>query len=309
MESRLAQFESVFASQHGLITSQQLASAGLTSDQVCGLVNRRVVRRIRPRVFGLVGAPETWERGLLAAVLSIDGSVASHASAARLWGFDPRPEDRYEVTVPRDKFATMRGVSVHRSKTLGDRADIHIRGGVPCTSFERTLCDCTGLLSARQLGRVLDDGLRRSVASLGALKQCCEQNESGPGRHMSVIRGLLGERGVGFNPGGSGSELQVLEVFRRAGIPMPVQQHSVRIGGKTYRPDFAWPEYLVFAEYYGLPFHTGPSAVVADNKRLTALAAAGWLPLVFTHASSDREIVQRTTEALNQRKVSRQVGA
>jgi hypothetical protein len=226
-----------------------------------------------------------------------------------LWGFEPRPEDRYEVTVPRAKYAALHGVSLHRSQTLRDASDVHVRRGIPCTTFERTLCDCTTLLSARQLGRVLDDGIRRSVASLARLKDCCEQNESGPGRHMSVVRDLLAERGVGFNPGGSRSELQLLDVFRRAGIPMPTQQLRVHVEGRTYRPDFAWPDRMVFAEYYGLPFHTGAAAVIADNERLTALAAAGWLPLIFTHASSDRAIIERTTAALAQRAVLHQVSA
>ena len=88
-----------------------------------------------------------------------------------------------------------------------------------------------------------------------------------------------------------------------------MQQYRVKIGAKTFRPDFAWPECKVFAEYYGLPFHTGVSAVVADSERLTALSTAGWLPLVFTHATSDREIVERTVEALHQRGVRRELGA
>ncbi len=118
---------------------------------------------------------------------------------------------------------------------------------------------------------------------------------------MSVVRSLLEARGIGFDPGGSRSELYLLDVFRRARLPLPVQQHRVKVGSKTFRPDFAWPDRKVFAEYYGLPFHIGPSAVVADSERLTALSAAGWLPLVFTQASSDREIVERTVAALNQR--------
>jgi len=163
------------------------------------------------------------------------------------------------------------------------------------------LADCSALLSGYQLGRVLDDGLRRGVASLRRLEDCCERLESGPRRQMSLIRALLAQRGIGFDPGGSKAELDVLEVFRRAALPMPVQQHKVKVGSKTFRPDFAWPEWRVFAEYYGVAFHTGASAVIADSERLTALSAAGWLPLVFTHASSDGEIVDRTTEALHQR--------
>lgn len=73
------------------------------------------------------------------------------------------------------------------------------------------------------------------------------------------------------------------------------------VGTKTYRPDFAWPDAKIFAEFYGLAFHIGAAAVVADSERLTALSSAGWLPLVFTHASSDREIVERVSEALDRR--------
>ena len=47
--------------------------------------------------------------------------------------------------------------------------------------FERTLCDCTTRLNEYQLGRSLDDGLRRGVASLQRLKDCSERTESAPG--------------------------------------------------------------------------------------------------------------------------------
>lgn len=308
MDTGLAQFESTLAEQDGLITLGQLRDGEMSDDRTRNLVRRRVLRRVRPRVFGLVGARESWERGLLAVVLSIDDSVASHSSAARLWSFDPRPEDRFEVTISRERYLTMSGVAVHRSGTMDDH-DVTRRHGIACTSFERTLVDCTTLLNEHQLGRILDNGLRRGVASLSRLKSCSQRTESGPGRHMSVVRALLVERGIGFDPGGSRSELDVLRILRRAGLPLPVQQHRVKVGSRTYRPDFAWPAAMVFAEYYGLPFHIGANAVVADSRRLTALSAAGWLPLVFTNASSDGEIVERVTEALRQRGVGMEIGA
>ena len=125
---------------------------------------------------------------------------------------------------------------------------------------------------------------------------------------MSVVRSLLAERGIGFDPGGSRSELHLLDVLRRTGLPLPVQQPpESRSEPNTFRPDFA-PD-LMICEYYGMPFHTGTSAVVADSRRLTALSAAGWLPLVFTHASTDREIVDRITAALEQRGVGTKIDA
>jgi hypothetical protein len=41
--------------------------------------------------------------------------------------------------------------------------------------------------------------------------------------------------------------------------------------------------------------------VAYDNERITALAAAGWLPLIFTDETPDRVIVQRVADALHQR--------
>jgi hypothetical protein len=300
----MARFERLLESQHGLITLAQLRKGGVEDAQRQRLVRKRVLRRQRPRVFGLVGVPDTWERGLLGAILSVEGSVASHSSAARLWGMQPRPEERYEVTIGRRYRAEIRGVVFHASVTLDDE-DVVRRQGIDCTSFERTLCDCTTTLSDPQLSRALDDGLRRGIGSLRRLHRCAERLESSPGRQMSVVRSLLAARGIGFDPGGSRSEFALLEVFRRAQLPAPVQQLRVKVGSETYRPDFAWPDHKVFAEYYGFPFHTGAGAVADDSRRLTALAAAGWLPLVFTQRSSDAEIMGRTADALRRRGVVR----
>ena len=182
---------------------------------------------------------------------------------------------------------------VRRTTILPDE-DVTERSGIPCTSFERTLCDCTAILSLFQLGRVLDDGLRRNLASLDRLMKCVFRLDSGPGRRLRVIQGLLAERDESFDPGGSASELRVLSVLRDAGLPAPVQQYPVRVDSHRYELDFAWPEQRVFAEYYGLPVHSGASAVAYDSSRLTAMVAEGWRPLVFTDATPDHEIVKRT---------------
>jgi hypothetical protein len=301
MDSVLTHVEHLASCQHALVTWEQLRENGVSESQVRQLAARRLLRRVRPRVYALLGSPPSWERDLLASVLSVgDGAVASHASAAQLWDFAVLPEDRVEVTVPRDRFPSLRGVTIHRSLHLEDR-DLAERRGIPCTNFERTLSDCTTSLSIGQLGRVLDEGLRRGVASLSALKDCAERLESGPGRHMSTVRGLLAERGIGFDPGGSNSELRVLKLLRRAGMPLPVQQHPVEVRGKAYRLDFAYPALEVLIEYYGLAFHSDASAVAYDSARLTDLTSAGWLPLIFTDRTPDRVIVERVAAALRHR--------
>jgi hypothetical protein len=307
MDSRLFRLESTLASQDGLVTLDQLRAADIDRSHLQRLVRRKVLRQVRPRVYALIGAPDTWRRGLRAVVLSADG-IASHSSAAKLWLFATRPEGRYEITLRRAERSTMKGVVVHRSSRMDDE-DMTQIDRLAVTSFERTVCDCTTLLSKFQLSRVLDDGLRRQVASLSRLASCAERLESAPGRHMTVVRTLLAQRGMAFDPGGSRAELNVLAILRKARVPLPVQQHRVVVDGRTYILDYAWPELMVFGEFYGLAFHSGPSAVAHDSERLTALVAAGWLPLIFTESSSERDIVNQTIAALRQRGVGAEMSA
>jgi hypothetical protein len=186
-----------------------------------------VLRPLRRGVYAFVGAPQSWQQQAYAAVLSAgEGGVASHATAARLWGFIYLPAESIDVTVESDTQPGMKGV--HRTTILPEE-DVTERSGIPCTSFERTLCDCTTILSQFQLGRVLDDGLRRKLVSLDALTKCVFRLDSGPRRRLSVVQDLLSERDASFDPGGSTSELRILSVFREAGIPVPVQQFPVRV--------------------------------------------------------------------------------
>ena len=112
-------------------------------------------------------------------------------------------------------------------------------------------------------------------------------------------QGLLAQHESVYDPGGSDAELRFFSACSRTrGLPPPVQQFEVRPVRRTYYLDFAWPDCMVFAEWYGRARHSGASAVAYDNARLTELSAAGWRPLVFTTESSDAEIVERTRESL-----------
>ena len=296
MFKELGRLDEIASGQWSLVTRAQLIDGGLSESQIITLLRSGLLRTVRRGVYALVGAPRSWQQTAHAAVLAAgDGAVASHATAARLWTFSYLPAESVDVTIERDAQPGIKGV---RRTTILPEVDVTERCGIPCTSFERTLCDCTTILSRFQLGRVLDDGLRRNLASLDALTKCVFRLDSGPRRRLRIVQQLLAERDASFNPGGSASELRVLAVLREAGIPAPVQQFRIRVDSHWYELDFAWPEQRVFAEYYGLAVHSGASAVAHDNSRLTALVGQDWRPLVFTDSTPDREIVQRTEQAL-----------
>ncbi len=302
MDALVERVEPLLVAQHSLVTLDQLRAENVSDDKLYRLIRHQVFKRSRPRVFALAGVPDSWERGLHAVILSLDDAAGSHSASARLWDYCHLPDGPYEVTIPRTEYPSREGVWIHRSTTL-DACDLTTRHGILCTTYERTLCDLTTRLTERELGRVLDDGLRRGVASIARLKDCAERLESGPGRHMSVVRDLLAVRDAEYEPGGSNAELRVRRVLKRADIALPVQQFKVTVGSRTYRLDYAFPPPRVFIEYYGKAYHIGASAVAYDNERVTALASIGWLPLIFTWATPDREMVERTREALAERGV------
>ena len=91
----------------------------------------------------------------------------------------------------------------------------------------------------------------------------------------------------------------MLEVLRRAGLPLPIAQHRVVVGGRSRRLDYAYPEHKIAIEFDGFAEHGLLRSTFDDDRvRGNALALDGWLVLHFTSRSTDAEIVGRTREAL-----------
>ena len=95
------------------------------------------------------------------------------------------------------------------------------------------------------------------------------------------------------------AERNLLDVFAAAALPLPQQQVEVRPSNRTYYLDYAWKDVKVFAEWYGLPWHVGTSAVTHDNARLTDLfrpRAGG--PSSSPTSPANAEIVTKTRQLL-----------
>ena len=114
--------EAIFARQHGLATRSQVLAAGVSLAQLRTAV---LQARWEPRGSGLY-APVNWpnsaERSLHAACLWYDG-VASHESAAWLWGLLKREPPVPVVSVPHNRRPVV--------ATDGASARSRARGGIP----------------------------------------------------------------------------------------------------------------------------------------------------------------------------------
>ncbi len=71
------------ARQHALVTLGQVEALGFPRHYVDARVLRGALRRVKPGVFAVSGAPRTWEQSVLAAVLAAGPeAVASHTTRA-----------------------------------------------------------------------------------------------------------------------------------------------------------------------------------------------------------------------------------
>jgi hypothetical protein len=171
---------------------------------------------------------------------------------------------------------------------------------VPVTTVARTLIDCIPHLAGSDLGVAVDDALRRRLLRVSELAQCLGRLDHGRGRRqLSPLRTVLADRLPGYDPGGSQRELDVVGILVGGGLPVPVQQHKVVVGGRTRSIDYCYVDELVGMEFDGYAEHGLMRSTFDDDRsRGNDLAVAGWLMLHFTSNSPPGHIVARTADAL-----------
>jgi hypothetical protein len=274
--------------QEGLITRRQAMECGLTDRAIGVRVRAGRWQAIRRGVYVIAGAPPTERQTVLAACLAGGPAVmASHLTAARLWGLDLPPPSTIEMV---GRHGALSGVTFHRSASLAD-ADQGSLGALALTSPARTLVDCAGQVPADRLGRIVDDALRRGLVRLPALRACHQRIDTGPGRRPTVaMRSVLAERTTD-DIGDSPPEADLVAAFARAGLPAPVFGHRVVLGRHKYRLDIAWPEHLVGVEYDSWEHHRTFTSFHGDRQRHRRLTAAGWRVVLVTSHTAIPELV------------------
>jgi hypothetical protein len=287
--------------QLGLFTWAQAIQL-VTQDEVRTSLRRGHARRFRRGVYVVAGAPPSYERAVLGALLAAEVDAwASHRTAARLHDLKVPPPDGIDIlTMPHHR-VRLEGVAHHRNKlvVVGDLTTI---GPIAVTSVARTLVDCTPWLPGAALARAVDDAQRRGRLTIDQLEAAHAAVDEGPrtGRHLVVpMRPVLAQRLAGQHPGGSDRELDVLDILRRAGMPLPVQQFPVVVAGRQRYLDYAYPEARVYIEFLGFSEHGLIRTVFDDDAdREPELALLGWLGIPVTSNTRDDLFVDRVRRAL-----------
>ena len=263
--------------QGGLARRSDLHRCGIPRRGVERLISDGALRTVtRDVVSARTDVPD--DEAVRAAVVGLAG-VASHCTAARLWGIGLLDDERgCEVTVGRDRSrAAWPGVKVHRRDLPPE--DVRVLGGIRVTSPVRTVLDLSLVLPLVAAVVSADAALRAGVVSERDLRRGCAALRAGQQRSRAacVVRQV--------DPR-SGSTLE--SVFRllvvAAGLPRPQTQYSVVAadGRLLGRVDFAWPEQRLVVETDGYAFHADRASYRADRRRINALVLDGWRVLRFS---------------------------
>jgi very-short-patch-repair endonuclease len=277
----IARIDEIARVQHGVVTRAQALEAGLSERSISNRIKSGAWKREVSGVFCLRAIEPTWLTRLMATCLSLE-AVASHRSAARLWDIDGFDSARREVTISRAGGRTRSGVTVHES-TQNDGSDTLVRRNVPCATVGRTILDLGAVVSVRRVEWAMDDVLRRELLTLADLEATlarrCRKGRNGCG----PLRELLEERTGSERVPDSKWNRMVARLLVDAGLPRPDLELPVRVGGRPYRVDLAYPEQRVAIELDSVRWHLNRESFDADAVKRNDLGLAGWRVLTFTY--------------------------
>ena len=284
--------------QHGLATRRQILDLGGTDSLIARRIGTGQWSRARRGVLVIGAIAPSWEQRVMAACLAAgDGVLASHRTAGRHWGLVDR-SGRIQVLAGDARVLALHQVRTHRTLILPP-ADRAVLRGIPVTSVARTLVDLAAGQDQAVVGRWLDDALRRLELDPRDLRSCIARLDARGRRQPTSLAAALAERWEGYDPGDSALEARALLALRRAGLPLPAQQHAVRRpDGSTAFIDLAYPDHLVAIELDGYEHHRSRTAFDHDRARANDLTLLGWRVYRFTWTTADEDLVATVALAI-----------
>lgn len=285
------------ARQHGVVSSRQLGALGYSRDAISYATRSGRLRRLHRGVYAVGHKSLTWEGRCLGAVLHCaPNAVASHISAAWLWGLLRSRPGTFHVTAPTRRHAKKQ-IEVHYAPLADeDRATCD---GIPATSVARTLLDYAAIATDARLEQALERSEERGLFDLRTVDALLARAGSHPGvgrlrRALAIYRD---------DPAFTRSKLEsrLRELVRRAGLPMPAANFWVG----EYEVDAYWPAERFGVELDVYETHGTRAAFESDRRREEDLLLQGIETIRITGPRLDREpaeVIERIAALLEQRR-------
>lgn len=197
-------------------------------------------------------------------------AIASHHTAALLWGGTVPRSSVVHLTVPAGQDCQAAGLWTHRYRAPAAPV---LRSGLRVTSPERTFCDLGRYLDLVELVTLGDRLVKRGVTSELRLVSAAD-DWPGPRRQRLQRAARLVREGVDSPPE---SRLRMLVVL--GGLPEPVVNFIVRdpdTGAWLRRFELAYPALRLAIEYHGRWHRESDDIWSADIDRREELGRDDW---------------------------------
>jgi very-short-patch-repair endonuclease len=282
----LSNLDSYAAEHHGLVTRAAAIKRGISRATWYRALETGVLEPLYPGVARMYGAPPTREQAIAAAVLAAGrGAMASHRSAAHLWGI-PRPEDDPVdvMLTERCREANLPGIVVHRPRDRRDLSPV-LRHNIRTSNILRLLCDL-GAVEPDAVNDAVEHVVTNGLASPVALRTAVEVHAR-RGRHgVPAFRRALEEWVIDGKPVDSVLESAMHRLVRTYKLP-PVEFHPI-VGG--YEVDFRVVGADIILECDGWQSHgLNRRQFHRDRGRDAELVALGNVVVRFTYRGITRE--------------------
>jgi hypothetical protein len=243
-------------SAHGVVTREQLLSAGVTRERIDGRLRKGALIREHRGVYRVGHRARSVEARYLAAVLACgDRALLSGRAAGWLYeilrGRVPPPE----VTAPTER--RLKGVRTKRSRGI-ETKDATTWKGIPVTTVPRTLVDLSSLLSLDALARACHEAGVKYGTTPRHIEAVLARRPNSPGAGK-LRRVMWGDVPVAL----SELERRFHQLLEQAGLPLP--QTNRPAGGR--RVDCRWPEARLTVELDGYRYHSSRHAWEQDRRR------------------------------------------
>jgi Transcriptional regulator, AbiEi antitoxin len=281
--------------QHGVVSIRQLARLGISRSSAAKAVAAGRLYRLHRGVYAVGHMRLSWHSHCLAAVLACAPAVASHTSAAWLWGLLRGRPGTIHITAPTRRHAKP-FARLHHARLAGD--DRALREGIPVTALPRTLLDLAAMVPAPRLRRAVERSEELNLLDLRAIDALLARAGGHPGRGP-LRHSLALYRPPAFTR--SDLERRFLELAREAGLPPP----SMNFNQDGYELDAYWRPERFAVELDVYETHGTREAFEDDRLRQEELKLSGIEMIRVTGPRLDREpgeVVKRVATLLRRRR-------
>lgn len=271
----------VLGQQHGVISRPQLLGLGVSPRTIDRWVAAGKLVGLHPGVYRSPTAPITDTQRLWAALVAAGEEAAvSHRSAAHIWSLRGVQAHVPEISVIHER-PRLPDCHLHRMRNLLEPDVVRLEDGMPVTSVARTILDLGAVIHPDQVARAAIDALHRRIVRWDQLADVLAREGRRGRAGTAPLRRFMTQEEPGVAALESELEVRFWEIVRASGLPLPVRQHALAVGGRRLRIDFGYPELLLAFELDGVAWHGTAADRRRDRERDRLLANLGWKVLRF----------------------------